>query len=121
MGVVPKKLIILRGGYIGIESSQLIRRLGSKVTVVTRSKQLLLRKDAEIADVVKSMYDEDETDVLLKGHAINVKATGYDEILLVLSCTFGPECEMVHVEGLHILFVIGWRPNTDRCIWTRPA
>lgn len=55
LGEVPHHLIVLGGGYIGLEFGQLFRRLGSRVTIVQRGKQLVPREDPEVADAVREV------------------------------------------------------------------
>src|SRR5579872_7149129 len=60
---VPEHLIVAGGGYIGLEFGQLFRRLGSRVTIVQRGKQLLSREDPDIAEEVRKILVEDGIDV----------------------------------------------------------
>ena len=50
LGEVPEHLLVLGGGYIGLEFGQLFRRLGSRVTIVQSGEQLLAREDRDVAD-----------------------------------------------------------------------
>src|SRR6478672_5498137 len=56
---VPDHLLILGGGYVGLEFGQLFRRLGSRVTIVQRGKQLLPREDPDIAAEITKILQED--------------------------------------------------------------
>src|SRR5205823_11469765 len=62
---VPEHLLILGGGYIGLEFGQIFRRFGSAVTIVQSAKQLLAREDADVADAVAEILREDGIEVLL--------------------------------------------------------
>lgn len=66
LGEVPHHLIVLGGGYIGLEFGQLFRRLGSRVTVVQRGKQLVPREDHEVAEAMREV---------LEGEGIKVSRT----------------------------------------------
>lgn len=57
LGEVPHHLIVLGGGYIGLEFGQLFRRLGSRVTVVQRGKQLVPREDHEVAEAMREVLE----------------------------------------------------------------
>ena len=74
LGEVPHHLIVLGGGYVGLEFAQLFRRLGSKVTVLQRAKQLVPREDAEIADALKTILEEDGLVVKVNATVANIKA-----------------------------------------------
>src|SRR5215471_80896 len=65
LGAVPEHLLILGGGYIGIEFGQLFRRLGSRVTIVQNGSQLLAREDPDVAEEVTKILRQDGIDVLL--------------------------------------------------------
>src|SRR5215472_12972543 len=55
LDIVPEHLLILGGGYVGLEFGQLFRRLGSRVTIIQASKQLLMREDADVAEEVRKI------------------------------------------------------------------
>ena len=63
---VPDHLIVLGGGYVGLEFGQMFRRFGSRVTIVQRGPRLLGREDADVADAVADILREDGIDVLLR-------------------------------------------------------
>src|SRR5262245_56639806 len=62
---VPEHLIVLGGGYIGVEFGQMFRRFGSKVTIVQSGPQLLGREDTDVAEAVLQILREDGIEVLL--------------------------------------------------------
>src|SRR5215813_9329484 len=66
---IPEHLLVLGGGYIGLEFAQAFRRFGSKVTVVQSGPQLLGREDADVAEAVLQILREDGIEVLLKAKA----------------------------------------------------
>ncbi|KAM0701964.1 hypothetical protein Q7P35_010874 [Cladosporium inversicolor] len=112
LDVVPERLLVLGGGYIGLEFGQLFARLKSKVTIVQRGKQLLPREDAEIAQTVQQICKEDGIEVILNATATKVSATGADnrDILLEYRTPDGAIHEM---SGSHLLIATGRTPNTD--------
>src|SRR5262249_25454638 len=82
LDTVPEHLLVLGGGYVGLEFAQMFRRFGSLVTVVQRGAQLLSREDADIAENLTELLREDGIDVLLKTAAIRsvAPATGGIEL-----------------------------------------
>jgi pyruvate/2-oxoglutarate dehydrogenase complex dihydrolipoamide dehydrogenase (E3) component len=112
LDVVPERLLVLGGGYIGMEFGQLFARLKSKVTIVQRGKQLLPREDAEIAQAVQQICKEDGIEVVLNATATKVSATGVDnkEIMLEYRTSDGALHE---TSGSHLLIATGRTPNTD--------
>ena len=107
---VPEHLLILGGGYVGLEFAQMFRRFGSEVTVVQRDKQLLTREDTDVAEAVAEVLREDGVGVLLETQAERVEQTEDAEILLTIDT---PEGEN-RLAGSHLLVATGRPPNTDR-------
>lgn len=81
LGRQPKHLIVLGAGAIGLELSQAFARLGTRVTVVEMSAQLLPREDAEIADALGARLAAERVEILLDTTATRVQAAP-DEIVL---------------------------------------
>ncbi len=67
LDILPDHLVILGGGFVGLEFSQMFRRLGSEVTIVQHGKQLLPREDPDVAEEVANILREDGIEVLLDG------------------------------------------------------
>jgi pyruvate/2-oxoglutarate dehydrogenase complex dihydrolipoamide dehydrogenase (E3) component len=112
LDAVPERLIVLGGGYIGMEFGQLFARLKSKVTIVQRGKQLLPREDAEIAQAMYDICTEDGIEVLLNATAIKVSPSSPNgkDILLYYRSSDG---SINQVSGSHLLIATGRTPNTD--------
>src|SRR5215475_3552740 len=72
LATIPEHLLVLGGGYIGLEFGQMFRRYGSRVTVVQRASQLLPQEDPDVAAEVKTILEEDGVTVLLDSHALEV-------------------------------------------------
>lgn len=109
LDVVPEHLLVLGGGYIGLEFGQMFRRFGSQVTVVQRGKRLLAREDDDVADEVAAILREDGIEVLLETDALGVEQDGGALRLRVRS----PDGERT-LEGSHLLVAVGRAPNSDR-------
>lgn len=107
LGCVPEHLLVLGGGYIGLEFGQLFRRLGSHVTIVQSPAQLLVGEDADVADEVLAILKQDGIDVLLNSRADQVSGSG-GQIQLHVSGT-----DSHTLQGSHLLVGIGRTPNTD--------
>jgi pyruvate/2-oxoglutarate dehydrogenase complex dihydrolipoamide dehydrogenase (E3) component len=106
---LPEHLLILGGGYIGLEFGQMFRRFGSAVTIVQRGPQLLAREDADVADEVKKLLVEDGIEILLDTEAVSVRAAGQGVELQLR----GPAGER-SIPGSHLLAAVGRTPNSDR-------
>jgi pyruvate/2-oxoglutarate dehydrogenase complex dihydrolipoamide dehydrogenase (E3) component len=106
---VPDHLLVLGGGYIGLEFAQMFRRFGSRVTVVQRSGQLLPLEDEDIAAAVLGILREDGVDVLLGAEA-RCAARDDGGVKLVVGASEGERT----LAGSHVLLAVGRVPNTDR-------
>jgi pyruvate/2-oxoglutarate dehydrogenase complex dihydrolipoamide dehydrogenase (E3) component len=103
----PEHLLIIGGGYIGIEFSQMFRRFGSKVTVIQAGSHLLHEEDPDVAAEVTKILREDGIEVLLNAHTQKVaQANG------VISLTVMVEGKAQTVEGTDLLVATGRVPNT---------
>jgi len=107
LGTVPEHLIVLGGGYIGLEFGQMFRRFGSAVTIVHRGRQLLAREDADIAEEVAKILIEDGIEVQLEA-----EATAVAEEKGRIRLTVGREGQESIIEGSHLLVAVGRAPDT---------
>jgi pyruvate/2-oxoglutarate dehydrogenase complex dihydrolipoamide dehydrogenase (E3) component len=73
LGEAPEHLLIIGGGYIGLEFGQMFRRFGSRVTIVQKGKQLLSREDEDVAEEISRILQEDGVDVRLNSVPTEVK------------------------------------------------
>jgi pyruvate/2-oxoglutarate dehydrogenase complex dihydrolipoamide dehydrogenase (E3) component len=105
---LPDHLLVLGGGYIGLEFGQMFRRFGSRVTVVQRGGQLLPREDADVVAELQKALETEGVRFLLNTRATRV-ARQEGRILLHLDTADGPQ----EVSGSHLLVATGRRPNTD--------
>ncbi len=105
---VPEHLLVLGGGYVGLEFAQLFRRLGSRVTIVHSREQLLVGEDADVAEEVLAILKQDGIEVMLKSRAERIVKSGGG---IQLTVRAGQEPRIV--QGSHLLTATGRTPNTD--------
>jgi pyruvate/2-oxoglutarate dehydrogenase complex dihydrolipoamide dehydrogenase (E3) component len=105
---VPKHLLVLGGGYVGLEFGQLFRRLGSNVTIVQSAAQLLRGEDPDVAEEVAAILKQDGVTVLLNAKAERVKKAGAQ---IELAVRTGKTLRTIR--GSHLLVATGRMPNTD--------
>jgi pyruvate/2-oxoglutarate dehydrogenase complex dihydrolipoamide dehydrogenase (E3) component len=105
---VPAHLLILGGGYIGLEFGQLFRRLGSRVTIIQSAGQLLTGEDPDIADEVAKILRQDGVEILLGAKAIRVSLS--DGSIRLEVEQRGISTPWV---GSHLLIATGRMPNSD--------
>ena len=106
---VPEHLLIIGGGYVGLEFGQMFRRFGSQVTVVQRGAQLLTREDKDVAEEVAKILREDGIEILLQTKLKRVTKDASGKIQLTVEA---PEGERTLI-GSHLLLASGRIPNTD--------
>ncbi len=105
---LPEHLLVLGGGYVGLEFGQMFRRFGSEVTIVQRGGQLLAREDTDVAEAVLKVMEEDGIRILLDTEAVGVKKTEAEIELTVRT----PQGEQ-KMNGSHLLAATGRKPNAE--------
>jgi pyruvate/2-oxoglutarate dehydrogenase complex dihydrolipoamide dehydrogenase (E3) component len=117
---LPERLIVLGGGYVGLEFAQMFRRFGSRVTVLQHGPQLLPREDEDVATEVSRILADDGIDVVLNADATAVHRTnGEVTVSYRMREGSGPgeaeaqETREAVVAGSHLLVAVGRVPNTD--------
>jgi pyruvate/2-oxoglutarate dehydrogenase complex dihydrolipoamide dehydrogenase (E3) component len=101
-------LIVLGGGYVGLEFAQMFRRFGSEVTIVQRGSQLLTREDKDVAEGVADILLDDGVNVLLNANARSVSKDNGEVRLRVEQA----DREDV-IPGSHLLVATGRAPNVE--------
>ena len=105
---LPEHLIVIGGGYIGLEFGQMFLRFGSRVTVVHHSGQILPREDAEVAGELQKILEAEGMKFVLNAKTTRVEKVG-DGIRLAYE---GPQGAAA-VTGTHLLVATGRTPNTE--------
>lgn len=105
---VPKHLLILGGGYIGLEFGQMFRRFGSRVTIVHRGDRILPREDPDITQELQKALQSEGIALELNASTTRVESLN-GEITLTIETKQGPQ----KLSGSHLLVATGRRPNTD--------
>ena len=105
---VPGHLIVLGGGYIGLEFGQMFRRFGSRVTVIQSSEQLVSREDPEVAAELQKILEADGIAFCMNARTTKVEQNG-ESILVSYEGKNGPST----ITGTHLLDATGRQPNTD--------
>jgi pyruvate/2-oxoglutarate dehydrogenase complex dihydrolipoamide dehydrogenase (E3) component len=104
----PEHLIVLGGGYVGLELAQALRRLGSRVTLIERGSQLVANEDTDVSQAILQLFRDEGIDVLLDANVLNVSGLSGGHVSLQLQGGNGTRT----VEGTDILVAVGRTPNT---------
>jgi pyruvate/2-oxoglutarate dehydrogenase complex dihydrolipoamide dehydrogenase (E3) component len=105
---LPDHLVVLGGGYVGLELAQAYRRFGSRVTIVEPGPQLAAREDADLATTVLEMLRDEGTAVSLESKVVDVQGRSGDGVSLRMRTPTGDQT----LEGSDILVATGRTPNT---------
>lgn len=108
LGRVPSHLIVLGGGYVGVELAQAFRRFGSDVTVLEVGAQLLAREDPDVAAAVRALFEDEDIRVVLGVETESVEGRSGDRVRLRVKNAAGPST----IDGSDILVAAGRTPNT---------
>ncbi|KAH9222334.1 mercuric reductase [Leptodontidium sp. 2 PMI_412] len=113
LDVVPDHLVIIGGGYVGVEFAQYMSRLGARVSIVQRGKHLLPREDEDIAKVLQDIFTEDGITTHLSSSAVSIVPSSSSPsspgFILKIKTSHGEQ----EISGSHILFASGRIPNTS--------
>jgi pyruvate/2-oxoglutarate dehydrogenase complex dihydrolipoamide dehydrogenase (E3) component len=106
---LPEHLVILGGGYVGLEFAQAMRRLGSRVTIIQHGLQLLPHVDPDVAEAVSEMMTAEGATVLLTTELQKVTGKSGDHVQLQINT--GSKTSTI--DATDILVATGRTPNTD--------
>ncbi len=109
VGEVPGHLIVLGGGYVGLEFAQMFRRFGSEVTVIEMMDRLVGREDPDVADGVAEVLREDGIAIHLDTRAQTVERSANEEIRIAVRTPDGEDV----IGGSHVLVATGRVPNSQ--------
>jgi pyruvate/2-oxoglutarate dehydrogenase complex dihydrolipoamide dehydrogenase (E3) component len=106
---VPEHLIVIGGGYVGIELSQAMRRFGSKITVIERNHSLLHREDGDVVQALSELLSDEGIDTLLNARVVRVSGKTGESVEVTVEQA-GRETLLA---GTHLLVAAGRTPNTE--------
>jgi len=108
LGVVPDHLLVLGGGYIGLEFGQMFRRFGAEVTIIDRGTHVLGREDVDVAEALQDILREDGIRLLNETSMTAVEAADG-----TITAHLEGEDAPTQITGDELLVAVGRRPNTD--------
>jgi pyruvate/2-oxoglutarate dehydrogenase complex dihydrolipoamide dehydrogenase (E3) component len=128
---IPEHLLVIWGGYVGLELSQAMRRFGSRVSVIERNDRLAHREDEDVTDALRSLFEDEGIDSVLNARVKRVSGKSGRSVRIVFEQN-GAEKTL---DGSHLLVAAGRAPNTpprhaihcgdDSCLrakeWANPS
>ena len=107
---LPEHLIVIGGGYVGLELSQAMRRFGSKVSLVDRNDRLIHREDDDVTEALQQLFEDEGIDLVLNARIKSVSGKSGQSVKIVIE----RDGKQTHLEGSHLLVATGRAPNTGR-------
>jgi pyruvate/2-oxoglutarate dehydrogenase complex dihydrolipoamide dehydrogenase (E3) component len=106
---VPEHLLVIGGGYIGLELAQALRRFGSQVTIIERNNRLAHREDEDVTALLSDIFHQEGIDIVTSAAITNIEGKSGDQVGLHAV----RNGEKIHLRGSHILVASGRTPNTQ--------
>ncbi|HEX3419346.1 MAG TPA: FAD-dependent oxidoreductase [Stellaceae bacterium] len=105
---LPSHLIVLGGGYVGLEMAHAYRRFGSRVTVVETGRQIMAREDPDVADEMQRILTDEGIRFLIAGETLSVNGRSGEGVSLTVRTPSGEQ----RIDGSDMLVAAGRIPNT---------
>jgi pyruvate/2-oxoglutarate dehydrogenase complex dihydrolipoamide dehydrogenase (E3) component len=105
---VPEHLIVLGGGYVGIEFSQAMRRFGSRVTLIEQGQQLAAREDPDVSEALGQLFKDEGIDMVLGAQVLRVQGRSGERINVAVRAADGERI----IDATDIMVAVGRVPNT---------
>jgi pyruvate/2-oxoglutarate dehydrogenase complex dihydrolipoamide dehydrogenase (E3) component len=104
---IPEHLLVLGGGYIGLEFAQAMRRFGSRVTVIERNARLIHREDDDVTEAIHELFHDEGIAVLTNSRVTNVEGKSGEAVKVRVNQSGSEQI----VTGSHLLVASGRTPN----------
>jgi pyruvate/2-oxoglutarate dehydrogenase complex dihydrolipoamide dehydrogenase (E3) component len=105
---IPEHLLVIGGGYVGLELSQAMRRFGSRVSVIDRNDRLVHHEDEDVTDAIRSLFEDEGIDIVLNARVKAISGRSGKSVRIVIEQK-GVEKTL---DGTHLLVAAGRTPNT---------
>ena len=106
---VPDHLVVIGGGYVGLELSQAMRRFGSEVTLIERNGQLVHQEDEDVTEALRNLFEDAGIDVILNVQVKRASGKSGQSVRITIEQNGAEKT----VEGSHLLVASGRIPNTE--------
>jgi pyruvate/2-oxoglutarate dehydrogenase complex dihydrolipoamide dehydrogenase (E3) component len=108
LNYLPPHLIVIGGGYAGLEFAQAYRRFGSNVTIIESGPQLMAREDIDVSQEMRRILSDEGTQVLVEAQLLQVRGRSGEKVSLIVRTASGEQT----IDGSDILVAVGRIPNT---------
>src|SRR5579864_1712914 len=114
---IPEHLLVVGGGYVGVEMSQAMRRFGSKVTMIDRNGRLMAKEDPDVCEALRSLLADEGIDIFLNARIKQVSGKSGDSVSVVVVHNGDQNGDQNGIQkvlkGSHVLVATGRTPNTQ--------
>jgi pyruvate/2-oxoglutarate dehydrogenase complex dihydrolipoamide dehydrogenase (E3) component len=107
--VLPEHLLVLGGGFIGLELAQAMRRFGARVTIIERNPGIAHREDPDVVEGLEQLFHDEGVEIIANASLACVEGTSGKSVTLHLTLPSGD----TNVQGSHLLVATGRTPNTQ--------
>jgi pyruvate/2-oxoglutarate dehydrogenase complex dihydrolipoamide dehydrogenase (E3) component len=107
---LPEHLVIIGGGYIGLEFGQMFARFGSQVTIIESGAHVASREDEDVSMAIEALLREDGVNIRSRHKVVRVEPHGRGARVYVIGADGAEQA----IDGSHLLVAVGRKPNTDR-------
>ena len=105
---LPEHLLVIGGGYVGLELSQAMCRFGSKVSLIDRNDRLIHREDDDVTEALQQLFEDEGIDLVLNARIKSVSGRSGQSVKIVIE----RDGKQIQLEGSHLLVAAGRAPNT---------
>jgi pyruvate/2-oxoglutarate dehydrogenase complex dihydrolipoamide dehydrogenase (E3) component len=106
---IPEHLLVMGGGFVGLEFAQAMRRFGSRVTVVEHNERIVHREDEDVSEALHALFKDEGIEIVTNARITRVEGKSGESVKL----TVNRGGSVVVLEGSHLLAAAGRTPNTD--------
>lgn len=106
--VLPEHLLILGGGFVGLEFAQAMRRFGARVTVIERNSSIAHREDADVIEGLERLFADEGIEIVSNAAVTRVEGTSGKSVTVHMTSAAGE----TSIQGSHLLVATGRTPNT---------
>ena len=106
---LPEHLLVIGGGYVGLELAQAMRRFGSKVTVLDRNNRLMHREDEDVCKAMHQIFESEGINIVLNANVRRISGKSGQSVALLIE----QGSQEKTLQGSHLLLAAGRTPNTE--------
>ncbi len=106
---IPGHLLVIGGGYVGLELAQAMRRFGSGVSVIDRNDRLLHHEDDDVTDALRNLFDDEGINVILNARIKEISGRSGKAVRISIEQNGAEKI----LDGTHLLVATGRIPNTE--------